>query len=184
MEIIYCDTADRRSATLAVETGFLYGAQLPARNVYYAPHFADQNWKKPDREKYVAAVAQYRPQIATVLDWEQEEQLPDVLEWAEAIAPYVQRICLIPKVNGGIARLPRQDRRQACNSRLLSPYIVRRYDRSACRVSRLAGSLARREPEGAVRPLRAYDQYRRRGDKRRRQHDQQDVHSLSALLER
>ena len=26
----------------------------------------------------------------------------------EAIAPYVQRICLIPKVNGGIARLPRQ----------------------------------------------------------------------------
>jgi GNAT superfamily N-acetyltransferase len=47
--------------------------------------------------------------MATVLDWEREDQLPEVLRWAEAAAEYVaETIILIPKVMGGIDRLPRQ----------------------------------------------------------------------------
>ncbi len=84
-----------------------YGAQLPG-TVYFPPEFVDQDWKRPDRAAYVAAVAQHRPRIATVLDWEHDKQLPEVLGWAEDVAPFVERVIIIPKVTGGIPRLPRR----------------------------------------------------------------------------
>lgn len=108
IDIIYCAAGNRRFAEIAIEAGMMYGAQLPG-TIYpdVAPlHFADQDWKKPDRERYVAAVAQHRPRVATVLDWEREEQLPEVLDWAEDIAPFVERVIIIPKVIGGIPRIP------------------------------------------------------------------------------
>ena len=85
-----------------------YGAQLPG-TIYpdVAPlYFADQDWKRPDRARYVTALAQHRPHVATVLDWERDEQLPEVLAWAEEIAPLVERIIIIPKVIGGVPRIP------------------------------------------------------------------------------
>lgn len=84
-----------------------YGAQLPG-TVYFQPEFVDQDWKRPDRAAYVAAVAQHRPRMATVLDWERDEQLPEVLGWAEDVAPFVECVIIIPKVVGGIPRLPRR----------------------------------------------------------------------------
>jgi hypothetical protein len=42
------------------------------------------------------------------MDWEQDEHLPTVLDWAEEAAQYAERIILIPKVVGGIPRLPRR----------------------------------------------------------------------------
>lgn len=84
-----------------------YGAQLPG-TVYFPPEFADQDWKKPNRTAYMAALAQHRPRMATVIDWERDEQLPEVLEWAEEAAQYVETVILIPKVLGGIPRLPRR----------------------------------------------------------------------------
>ena len=84
-----------------------YGAQLPG-TVYFSPEFVDQDWKRADRAAYVAAVAQHQPRMATVLDWERDEQLPEVLGWAEDVAPFVERVIIIPKVIGGIPRLPRR----------------------------------------------------------------------------
>ena len=84
-----------------------YGAQLPG-TVYFPPEFADQDWKKPNRTAYMAALAQHRPRMATVLDWERDEQLPEVLGWAEEAAQYVETVIIIPKVLGGIPRLPRR----------------------------------------------------------------------------
>lgn len=55
----------------------------------------------------MAALAQHKPHIASVLDWEQQEQLPEVLAWAEEAAQYVEVVMLIPKVQGGVAQLPR-----------------------------------------------------------------------------
>lgn len=80
---------------------------MPA-TVYYPPYFVDQDWKKPDRARYVAAVEQHRPHMATVLDWERDEQLPEVLSWAEDVAPFVEQVVIIPKVMGGIPLLPRR----------------------------------------------------------------------------
>lgn len=88
-----------------MELGWRYGARLPS-TVYQAVYFADQDWKNPHLGKYAAAVAAHRPEVATVLDWERDEQLPEVLAWAEAVAPHVARVVVIPKVPGEVHRVP------------------------------------------------------------------------------
>lgn len=106
MEIIYCANGNARFAQIAIDHGWLYGAQMPG-TVYFAPFFCDQDWKHPNRERYMSALARHRPHVASVLDWERAEQLPEVLAWAEDAAQYVDVIMLIPKVAGGVSRLPR-----------------------------------------------------------------------------
>lgn len=105
-ELIYCAAGNPRFARIAIEAGMRYGAQVP-NTVYYPPYFCDQNWKRPNRERYMAALAQHRPHLASVLDWERLEQLPEVLAWAEEAAQYVEVVMLIPKVQGGVECLPR-----------------------------------------------------------------------------
>ena len=106
-ELIYCAGGNRKFAEIALRHGFTYGAQLPA-TVYYPPQFTDQDWNHPNFEAYMRALETHRPRIATVLDWEREDQLPEVLRWAEAAAKFVsETIIIIPKVIGGIPQLPR-----------------------------------------------------------------------------
>lgn len=107
IELVYCAAGNRRMAQIAIDAGFLYGSQLPPHGLYFDLFFADQDWKNPNRDRYITALAQYRPQIATVLDWEKAEQLPEVLAWAEEAAVHISEIIIIPKVFGGIAKLPR-----------------------------------------------------------------------------
>lgn len=107
MEIIYCAGGNRRFADIAIAAGFLYGSQLP-ETVYHPLHFADQNWKKPDRGRYMDALAQHKPHMATVLDLERHDQLDEVLSWAEEAAQYVQTVVIIPKAFEIIAELPRR----------------------------------------------------------------------------
>ena len=103
--LIMCAGGNRRHAESAIRHGWLYGLRLPG--TAYAPvSFADQNWRKPDRVRYMAALAQYRPAIATVLDLETEGQYQTVMEWAEEAAQYVQTVVIIPKVCGIIDRIP------------------------------------------------------------------------------
>lgn len=103
--LIYCAGGNPRFYEIATAVGFLYGAQLP-ETIYGPLYFADQNWKNPNLERYVSAVAQHHPVMASVLDWERDEQLPEVLVWAEAVAPFVETIMIIPKVIGGTHRIP------------------------------------------------------------------------------
>lgn len=97
-EVIYCASGNKKFAKIAIDYGFIYGSQLPA-TVYFEPEFVDQDWKSPDLERYVEAVALYKPRLATVLDWERWDQLGAVLRWGWAVAPYVsEAIIVIPKV--------------------------------------------------------------------------------------
>lgn len=105
-ELIYCASGNARFAQIAIDAGFLYGAQMPG-TVYHWPYFVDQDWRRPNLKKYAAAVKQHRPNMASVLDWEQCEQLPKVLAWAETIAPFVEVVMIIPKVLGGVPLIPR-----------------------------------------------------------------------------
>jgi hypothetical protein len=106
--LIYCAGGNRQFMEIAVSHGFLPGARLPD-TVYFRPlAFADQDWRAPNRGRYMAALREERPVMASVLDWEREEQLSEVLEWAEEAAPYVEQVMVIPKVVGGIERLPRE----------------------------------------------------------------------------
>lgn len=105
--LIYCAGGNKLFADIAISYGFKYGACLPD-TIYHPIYFADQNWKKPNKEKYLEYVSMYRPYLASVLDWEEWEQLDEVLEWAEAISSVVTEIVLIPKVQGGITVLPKE----------------------------------------------------------------------------
>lgn len=107
IELIYCAGKNRVFESIARDAGFLLGARLPA-TVYHPIHFADQEWRKPDRIAYMAALECHRPAMATVLDWERGNQLSEVLEWAEEAAQWVERVLIIPKVHAGIDRLPRR----------------------------------------------------------------------------
>ena len=104
--LIYCAAGNRRFAQIAIDAGYKYGAQLPG-TVYHPVYFADQDWKNPDRAAYMASLAEHRPTMATVLDWEQDEQLSEVLDWAEEASQYSERVLIIPKVQGGISKLPK-----------------------------------------------------------------------------
>lgn len=104
--IIYCAGGNRRFYEISKAAGFGYGVRLPD-TVYGPLYFADQNWKRPDRKKYMAALARHKPKMATVLDWEREDQLPEMLSWAEEAAQHVEQVLLIPKVPDGVKQLPR-----------------------------------------------------------------------------
>jgi hypothetical protein len=54
----------------------------------------------------MAALAEYRPHAATVLDWERAEQRDEVLGWAEEAAAHVEVVVIIPKVIGGVDDVP------------------------------------------------------------------------------
>lgn len=116
--LFYCADGNRRFVEIALSQGYLYGAQLP-NTVYFPPAFTDQDWRGFNRAKnaeerarlrraYMETVERYRPRLATVLDWEHEAQLDEVLSWAEEVSQWVtEAVIIIPKVIGGIARLPR-----------------------------------------------------------------------------
>ena len=106
MELIYCANGNRRFAEIAINHGFLYGAQMPG-TVYFSPYFCDQDWKRPNRSVYMAKLAEHRPHIASVLDLERPAQLDEVLGWAEDAAQWVEVIMIIPKFFGAIGLLPR-----------------------------------------------------------------------------
>lgn len=103
--LIYCAACGRAFADIAAAEGWLYGARLPG-SPSLRPYFVDQDWRRPDRLAYMAALATHRPHVATVLDWEREQQLPEVLSWAEEAAQYAARVIVIPKVPGGVPKIP------------------------------------------------------------------------------
>lgn len=109
VKLIYCGVGNEKLDSLAVNVGIHYGMQFPASKKPPFPiYFSDQNWKKPDKDKYIDWVAEYQPKIATVLDVEASNQLDEAISWGELISPYVEEIVLIPKVNGIIEEIPRR----------------------------------------------------------------------------
>jgi len=107
-ELFYCAAGNARLAQIAIDHGLSYGAQLPAKNVYHKVEFADQNPNNtPPMHEYMQALAHHQPRLATVMDWAREDQFNEVMAWAECASQYVsEAVIIIPKVIGGIARLP------------------------------------------------------------------------------
>lgn len=108
-ELIWCADGNFQHSTEAVAAGWSYGVRLPARGMLKDTPlaFADQNWKQPNRAQYMALLSRYRPRLATVLDWEWEEQLPEVLSWAEEAAQYTsEAVLVVPKIPGTVRAIP------------------------------------------------------------------------------
>lgn len=105
--LYYCADGNRRYAEIATKAGFLYGAQLP-KTVYFQPHFADQDFKRPRYVGYIQALRKYRPHLASVLDIMEWRRLDEYLMRAEEISQYCTEVMLIPKLPGVIKELPRE----------------------------------------------------------------------------
>lgn len=109
--MIWCADGNADHSRAALAAGWLYGVRLPARGMLtdVPLAFADQDFKRPDRGAYFFALSAYRPALATVLDWETPEQLPEVLSWGEEAAACVtEAVLIVPKVSGMIDRIPRR----------------------------------------------------------------------------
>lgn len=121
VQLIFCLGANRVYPALARAAGWRVGARLPC--TLYADHqplaFADQDWRQFDGltpgqsryetalARYVAAVAQARPAMASVVDWTEERTAAEIARWAALIAPYVGVIMVIPKIPGSVSSIPR-----------------------------------------------------------------------------
>jgi len=107
-ELIYTAGGNREYVPLALARGMSYGVQLPD-TCYFPPVFADQNYFKPDRARYMKMLAEHRPRMATVLDLEYHRTFDEVMDWANEASQYVtESVILIPKVHGSIAQFPRE----------------------------------------------------------------------------
>jgi hypothetical protein len=107
VKLVYCADGNNVFAEIAKLYNYLYGAQ-PLKTFYLPLEFADVDPNAiPPRDKYIAAIKKYCPEMATVRDWSIASELSDVLGWAEEIAPFVEKIIIIPKVIDGISKLPK-----------------------------------------------------------------------------
>jgi hypothetical protein len=104
-ELIYCADGNPRFAQIAIQAGFLYGAQLP-KKIYFPIHFADQDFKRPRYVGYIKALRHHKPYMASVLDIEEWRRLDEILMRAEEVSQFCQVVMLIPKVPGIIKYLP------------------------------------------------------------------------------
>lgn len=107
IDLIYCADGNRRFARIAIEAGFLYGAQLP-KTIYFAPYFADQDFKRPRYTGYIRSLRKWKPYLASVLDIMELRRLDEYLMRAEEVSQFCEEVMLIPKVNGIIKQLPRE----------------------------------------------------------------------------
>lgn len=105
MEVIFCFGGNRVYAEIAIASGMLYGIRS-GYTPYFPVHFIDQDWKKPNRGKYMNLLSVHCPKVATVLDLEQREQLEEVLDWAEEAAAFCETVIVIPKVSGVMGEIP------------------------------------------------------------------------------
>jgi len=107
MDLYFCAGDNRRFAEIAIASGLRYGSQLPSR-VHFPIEFADQDWRKPNQEGYIAALHELQPKVCTVLDWEHYEQLEEVLDWADQATAVVDTVIIIPKVWNALSAIPEQ----------------------------------------------------------------------------
>jgi hypothetical protein len=105
--LIYCANGNKRCAGIAVRAGFRYGIQIPG-TAHYPLYFADNDFKRPNRKRYIAGLQKHHPYMATVLDWEQPEQRDEVFSWAAEAALYTEHVLVVPKVIGSVTDIPHE----------------------------------------------------------------------------
>lgn len=88
--------------------GYKWGLRLPYKT--HSPlDFADLDYKNPELVgAYLDSVKKNRPSKATVLDVTTKDYLKEALREAKEIAPYVDKIVIIPKYSGAIKEIPEE----------------------------------------------------------------------------
>ncbi len=105
--LIYCADGNPAFAQAAVDAGWEYGARLPS-TVYQKVYFADQDWKEPDRNAYMKALAEHKPSLATVVDWEPGREWSEVWSWCMEASEHCEVVVIIPKIAGTVTTIPEE----------------------------------------------------------------------------
>jgi hypothetical protein len=106
--LIFCAGRNRRYAEIALRHGFAYGCRSDYTPLFAPIVLADLDWKRPDRERHLAFVAEHTPHLAVAPDVLALEDLPATLRYAERLAAHADRVLIVPKVAGVMAALPHE----------------------------------------------------------------------------
>lgn len=107
--LIYCHGGNAKAAAVAKACGWETGSRSDKAIYEEARPLAllDIEWRGYDWMNHLAVARTERPWLAAVPDVETTAQLSIALEQAEELAPYCDRLLVIPKVFGLTAQLPR-----------------------------------------------------------------------------
>lgn len=110
LDLIYCAGDNERLSRIAFESGFLIGIRSGRSSHDFPVSFVDIEYKRPNFEKHLKAVAKHRPKYATVLDLSEEcvskQDIARALMQYEQLASYCQIPFIVPKLHGQVALLP------------------------------------------------------------------------------
>jgi hypothetical protein len=111
MRLTWCQSGAPRVARTAVSAGWWYGFR--SDGMHYAGELGpvellDIDYQKPNWSRHVDVAARVLPVMAVVTDTMESDQIDRTLRQASEIAPYCQRIIIVPKADGIIKHLPRE----------------------------------------------------------------------------
>lgn len=113
MRLIWCQGGNRESSRLAVSAGWWYGFRSDdshAAAELGPAALLDSHWEagKVDWPKHLRVADRVRPWLATIPDTMTLAEVPRTLRQAEQIAPYCDKLLIVPKLEGVIDELPRE----------------------------------------------------------------------------
>jgi hypothetical protein len=87
--------------TIAKKHNWFIGAcYTNSRNLngFEVAHFIDINWKQYDFKKHLESVKKFSPKYTVARDWEEEGDLAIILQQANILADYSEKVIIVPKV--------------------------------------------------------------------------------------
>lgn len=110
LDLIYCAGDNERLTQIAAQAGFKIGIRSGRSSHGYPVCFVDIEYKRPNFEKHLKAVARHQPKYATVLDLSEKEvskqDIARAMMQYEQLASYCQIPLIVPKLSGQITLLP------------------------------------------------------------------------------
>ncbi len=110
LDLIYCAGDNARFTEIAAQAGFLIGIRSGRSAHGYAVRFVDVEYKRPNFEKHLRAVARHRPKYATVPDLSDTEvsaqDVARALKQYEQLSACCDIPLIVPKLPEQVALLP------------------------------------------------------------------------------
>ena len=110
MDIIYCAGANRTFMQIALDAGYLLGVRSDRNDYGFPISFADINYKQPDFERHLKAVARLKPRYAVVPDLSEiedsEEDVTRAVKQADQLGAYCEFPLIVPKRSGQLRFIP------------------------------------------------------------------------------
>lgn len=106
MKYIYVRGGDKTAPVIARKAGALYGTR-DDYTIYDDIHMLDANWKACDWQRMLSIIAEHKPHMVVVPDYEAHEQLPTVLSRVHELRKIgTPEILIVPKFRHAVLDIP------------------------------------------------------------------------------